>query len=200
MEAKANKSQLWAQIKIVLGAWRAWWTSTRLGHIKGQTLWFAAQFAIMPHIQFHFNCNNFGQSQKKERYKMYIYIYVDIWISIGCTRIWLNFNFIPCYVCECVCVACFSAVKCISHFIVHSIKNPFPFAVCANARLYQLYFALPDTATWTHSRTPGTVLVYSKNMPARVSTGGCLDEWIAELKRGVSQAGGQPASRPAGRW
>lgn len=159
--------------------------AVRLGKIKGQTLWFAAQFAIMPHIQFHFNCNNFGQRQK-ERYQIntrmhiciyiYRYIYLDKYWEYS--YIWLNSGFGRCCaIFVCVFVACFSAVKCISHFIVHSIKNPFPFAACEDSQL-------PTPVSRFQTRnirlpplsTRGTVLVYSKNMPARVSTGGRMSE------------------------
>lgn len=157
----------------------------RLGYTKGQTLLLAAQFAIMPHIQFHFNCNNFGPSQK-ERYKIntrmanvYICRYMDKYWKYTYIYIcvWLNF----CFMCGFLCCLFFS---CKMHFTFYCALNQKSISVCRLCERPTLPTShsptqtetQPQTRTLTRTRSPGTVLVYSKNMPARVSTGGWMSE------------------------
>lgn len=60
-------------------------------------------------------------------------------------------------------VVCFRAVKCISHFIVHSIKNPFPFAVCVPV-------PIPNPVP-----VPGTAHVYFQKKKKKKI---CLHVWV----------------------
>lgn len=127
-------------------------------------------------------------------------IYDRVRLSTG-AKLHLEFAICRRFMCVwgCVCcafvfssllVVCFWAVKCISHFIVHSIKNPFPFAVCADCGPYCGRTAVPARFTFIPEKyantceSPDVELTSESWSPVPVpgSTGIGIQSLIIELK------------------
>lgn len=124
----------------------------------------------MPHSQFHFNCNNFGQLQKETNIKYIYAIYDRVRLSTGAK---LHLEFAICRsLCVWVCAgvyalvfflfACCLFLSCKMHFTFYCALNQKSISVC---RLCGL-----RTVLWTDCG-PGTVHVYSRKI--------CQHVWVA---------------------
>lgn len=92
----------------------------------------------MPHSQFHFNCNNFGQLQKETNIKYIYAIYDRVRLSTGAK---LHLEFAICrslcvWVCAGVCAfvfflfACCLFLSCKMHFTFYCALNQKSISVC----------------------------------------------------------------------